>query len=42
MREPIKMFMADLNWVYLEKPQQHSPPSMAHDFAFLRDGVAQI
>ena len=35
MPGPIKMFMADLNWVYLDKPLRHSPPSMAQDFAFL-------
>ena len=35
MREPMKMFMADLNWALLDVPQRQNLPSMANDFAFL-------
>ena len=33
VREPVRMFMCDLNWTYLEKPFPHTPPSMPQDFA---------
>jgi hypothetical protein len=31
----IKLFMCDLNWTYFDKPFVHTPPSMAHDWAYV-------
>jgi len=30
----LKIFDCDLNWTYFDQPFVHTPPSMAHDFAF--------
>ncbi len=31
----IKLFMCDLNWTYFDTPYVHTPPSSAHDWAYI-------
>ncbi len=33
--QPLKMFMADLNWTYFDKPFVHTPPSAPQDWAYV-------
>lgn len=31
----LKIYTCDLNWAYFDQPFWHTPPSLAHDFAFV-------